>query len=652
MKYLFYLLLLFSQIRIYPQFVEEKYTGFDQDRYPGILKEDKINYPGDPSFDALYYRLNLKVSYNPNNLIGQVRVIGKSSLSALSRIFLDLSNNLTVDSVKGETEVLTYTHSGSKLTINLERTLNINEKFDIEIYYHGVPQNTGMGSFVFDSHNGEPSIWTLSEPYGARDWWPCKDTPADKADSSDVWITCSSNLTGISNGILTGKIVNGDGTTTYKWKSRYPIANYLISIAVSNYAEYKNYFKYTSGGIRDSMLVVHYIYPENLEQFKPLLDKTVHMLEIFSNLFGLYPFINEKYGHAEFGRGGMEHQTITSIGIFNETVIAHELSHQWFGDKITCRNWESIWLNEGFATYCEALYLENISGKDEYNLDITNIMSQAKKAKGTILVQDISNISEIFNGARTYDKGGVVLHMLRGILGDSLFFKVLRTYINDNSLIYNTAETEDLQGVAETVSDSSLGYFFQEWIYGENYPKYLVDWDFSNAGGNFYKVNVSIEQEVNSNPKFFTMPVQLKILTDVNDTLFHVLNNRQIQSFSFLVKGKPMNISFDPDNLILKDVLISDPGELINLQSFLLVQNYPNPFNNSTSIKFRLPHRSIVKLKVFDLLGNEVALLLDNEMNAGIYTIPYKPDRLASGVYFYRLEADDFIDTKKLILLK
>jgi len=615
-------------------------------------KQDMINYPGDPSFDVIYYKLNLNVVYSPNSLSGEVRVIAQAKRSNLTRIFLDLSNNLYVDSVKGESGILTYTHSGSRLNINLSNALSNGEKFIIDVYYHGTPVYTGLGSFVFDLHSGQPSIWTLSEPYGAKDWWPCKDTPADKADSSDVWITCDPTLIGVSNGILTETLLDRNGKKTYKWKSRYPIAPYLISIAVSNYAVYEDYFKYTSGGVQDSMLVIHYIYPENLEGLKPQLDKTIPMLEIFSDLFGPYPFIKEKYGHAEFGRGGMEHQTISSMGVFTEAVIAHELAHQWFGDKITCRTWENIWLNEGFATFCEGLYLENTEGKDAYNSHIFSIMDRAKRAKGTIYVQDLSNISEIFSNTRTYSKGGVVLHMLRGVLGDSLFFKTLRTYINDSSLVYNTAVTEDFQMIAESVSDSSLEYFFEQWIYGENYPKYFIDWNYSRQGGNLYQVNVKVEQAVNTFPKFFTMPVQLKISTSLKDTIIQLLNNKQIQEYSFLIEGEPVNLIFDQDNLILKNVSITDPGELTNPQSFLLVQNYPNPFNNSTSIKFRLPRRSEVKLRVFDILGNEVVQLVNEEMNAGVHTINYSPDLVSSGVYFYRLEAEDFIDTKKFILLK
>lgn len=617
-----------------------------------ILKPDQINYPGDPTFDIQYYKLNLNLSYSPNNLTGEVRVTAKSLRSNLSRIFLDFSNNMSVDSVLDESGSLFYTHSGSKINITLDHPLNSGDLFTIDIFYHGVPAYTGLGSFAFDLHSGQPSIWTLSEPYGSRDWWPCKDTPADKADSSDVWITCDPNLIGVSNGILTETLLDRNGKKTYKWKSRYPIANYLISIAVSNYAVYQDYFKYISGGVRDSMLVIHYIYPENLEALKPQLDKTIPMLEIFSDLFGPYPFLKEKYGHAEFGRGGMEHQTISSMGIFTDGVIAHELAHQWFGDKITCRTWENIWLNEGFATFCEGIYLEKSQDKDAYNLHISSIMDRAKIAKGTIYVQDLTNISEIFSNSRTYAKGGVVLHMLRGVLGDSLFFKTLRTYINDSSLSYGTAVTEDFQYVAETVSDSSLEYFFDQWIYGENYPKYFIDWSYEPEGGNLYRVDIQIEQAENTTPGYFTMPVEFKISTSIKDSVFRVLNDKPTQKYRFLVEGKPVNLIFDPDNLILKDADVTDPGEIINLQSYLLAQNYPNPFNNTTTLRFRLPRRTTVKLRVFDIIGNEIDMLVNKEMDAGIYSIPYSPSFLSSGVYFYRLEAEDYSDTKKFILLK
>jgi len=638
-------------------------SQIEKESYAGIFKYKEINYPGDSNFDVTYYKLNLTISYSPNYLIGEVTVAARSLNNGLNSVFLDLSNVLTVDSVKADNQSvsgrLSFIHSENKLLIQLPHTFNINESFEIIIFYQGTPVATGLRSFVFDSHNGQPSVWTLSEPYGASDWWPNKDTPADKADSSDVWVTCSSELIGVSNGNLAEVINNGNGTTTFKWKGRYPIANYLISLAISNFTVYEDYFNYSDNdlpaGRQDSMLVIHYIYPEIFENVKPQLDKTIRMLEIFSEIFGPYPFLKEKYGHASFGRGGMEHQTISSMGFFTDGVISHELAHQWFGDKITCKDWQNIWLNEGFATYSEGLYIEKTSGKDAYNSFIDLQMDRAKTAEGSIYVQNINSISEIFNGARSYSKGGVVLHMLRSIVGDSLFVKILQNYLADPRLAYSVATTEDFQSVVESVTVRSFDYFFAEWIYGENYPKYSVDWDYSRSGNNNYKIDLTIEQSVNTFPPFFTMPVQIKISTRSGDTVLTLFNNQQIQKFNFNIKGEPTNFVFDPDNLILKDVFINDPPGLIN--RFSLEQNYPNPFNSTTKIRFRIANFGFVNLKVYNILGNEIATLVNEEKPAGEYEVEFDMRgglglSLPSGTYFYKLQTGDYSEIKKMILLK
>lgn len=633
---------------VFPQGNKQPYIEYEKDNYLKNYKFENIVYPGDSSFDVSYYKLNLTIDYPTKHLSGTVSVAAKSLSNNLSSLFLDFSNVLTVDSIKLNNLPCPFTHTGDRLVILPNNSFALNELFTVFVYYHGTPVTTGLGSFVFDSHNGQPSIWTLSQPYGASDWWPCKDTPSDKADSSDVWITCSSDLIGVSNGKLTSTINNDDGTKTYKWKNRYPIANYLISLAISNYSVYESLFQYSD--TEPPMPVVNYIYPENLDQLKPLLDKTIPMLELFSQLFGEYPFIKEKYGHAQFGRGGMEHQTVTSIGTFTEGVVAHELAHQWFGDKITCKNWENIWLNEGFATYGEGLYDEFLLGKEEYSSFLSFNMGRAKKAVGTVYVQDISSISEIFNGNRSYSKGAIVLHMLRGAVGDSIFFNILKNYLNDPLLSYDVATTEDFKRVAEETSGMSLGYFFNQWIYGENYPKYIINWNFQNTLETNYAVDLKIEQFINTYPHFFTMPVKIKISTALGDTILSLFNNSQVQNFSFAVKGEPISLTFDPDNLILKDVIIFDPGTII--QDFKLEQNYPNPFNTGTQIGFKLPYLQKVILKVFSSLGEKIAVLINKELPAGSYTINFNPTGLPSGVYLYALTAGESIETKKMILLK
>ena len=629
----------------FPQ--ESSFVEYEKTHFEKPLSNYNTAYPGDSTFDVSYYKLDLSISYSPQSLVGAVTVSAKSLKENLTSIFLDLTDVLGVDSVTSNNLSLSFGHSNNKLVVSLDKAYSYNDSFTLIVYYHGVPVRTGLGSFVFDSHNGEPSIWTLSEPYGARDWWPCKDTPADKADSSDVLITCPSNLIGVSNGILTGVVDNNNGTKTYMWKSRYPIANYLISLAISNYSVYTIYYHYSE---TDSMPVENYIYPEDLEEAKPELDKTTKMLEIFSKLFGEYPFIKEKYGHAEFGGGGMEHQTITSLGVFNQGVIAHELAHQWFGDKITCKNWENIWLNEGFATYGEGLFYDFSGDTQAYNSFLSYNIGRAKEAVGSIIVNDINSISEIFNGNRSYSKGGIVLHMLRGIVGDSVFFNILRNYAADPQLAYGNATTEDFQQVAEKTGGLSLGYFFNQWIYGENYPKYQVSWNFQKSILNRYTINLSIGQTVNTYPKFFTMPVQIKVSTAFRDTVVTLFNNASEQEFNFTVIGKPTLLTFDPNNYLLKDVIIADPPAI--LPKFYLEQNYPNPFNSSTSISYSLSKEGFITLKIYDCLGGEITSLVSGQQKPGTYKVSFNGNSLASGIYFYRLVSGGFTAVKKMLLLK
>ncbi|MBK8552611.1 MAG: T9SS type A sorting domain-containing protein [Ignavibacteria bacterium] len=612
------------------------------------------DYRGDTNVNVTYYKLNLYITYSPNFLSGDVTINSTSRVNNLSNVFYDLSSNLTVDSILQNSELLPFDHSQNKIFITLNNSFNSGQNVAVKIFYHGVPVATGFGSFEFGSHNNnEPSIWTVSEPVGAIDWYPCKNSPSDKADSSDVWLRCSDQLTAVSNGSFEGMINNGDGTATYKWHNSYPIANYVISLAISNYAQYNFYYKYSPV---DSMPVLNYIYPENLNNVKAELDKTNFMLDLFSDVYGPYPFLNEKYGHAEMGRiAGMENQTVSTMGVFNADIIAHELAHQWFGDKITCRNWENIWLNEGFATYGQAIYHEAVGGITAYNEFMRPTMATAKTAVGTIYVQDVNSIAQIFSPNRTYAKGCVVLHMLRGVLGDSAFFNTLRSFASDTALAYKTAVTEDFQNAAEQVSLQSLDYFFNQWIYGENYPKYNVSWTTEAAGNNLYKAIITIQQDINTFPHFFTMPVEIEIVTQAGDTVFNVFNNSQTQTFEFITNSKPLSFTIDPDNRILKDVR----GDIVIPVNFSLNQNFPNPFNPKTNISYQLGKPSFVTITIYDILGNEMAVLVNGIQRDGSYNIEFNSGNLASGTYFYYFQAMDteqinvlYENTGKMILIK
>ncbi|MCU7491295.1 MAG: T9SS type A sorting domain-containing protein [Ignavibacteria bacterium] len=628
----------------------------------GTLQKQAFAYPGDSTIDVTYYRLDLNLTYNPQYLKGAVTVGLRSAAASLSSFFLDLQPVMNVDSVTMSGAKLAFTHSGSKLQITLPRAYNQGENASVIIYYQGVPGSSGFGSFIFSTHdpaNMYPIIWSLSEPYGASDWWPCKDTPGDKADSSDVIVTTSQFFTVASNGSLVSQVNNQDGTRTTHWKNHYPIAQYLISVAMTNYYLYTNYFKYSP---TDSMIVTHYIYPEeNTPQNIALLNKTVDMLRIFSDKYELYPFIKEKYGHAQFGwGGGMEHQTITSLVSFGEDLVSHELSHQWFGDKVTCRDWNDIWLNEGFATFSEGVYFENSQGKAAYDSFIQSIMNRAKDAQGSIYLTDISSEGSIFNYSRSYAKGGTVLHMLRGIVGDSTFYRILRTYLDDTKLAYGTAVTADFQADAEKVYGQSLDYFFKEWIFGAGYPSYTYNWA-STQQNSQYQLQVSIKQDQSKGLPIFTMPIQLKVSTTAGDTLLTVMNNQADQNFLITVKGQPQSVTFDPNNWILKD--LAGPtavSEVTQVASYGLDQNYPNPFNPGTKIKYHVGSAKTagalqqVSLKIFDLLGREVAQVLNEEKPSGNYEVEFLPGsyNLPSGTYYYQLKAGSYTATKKMMYIK
>lgn len=628
----------------------------------GLFKHSQVMYPGDTRYDVQYYKLNLLVTYTPKLVSGSVSMTAKSLENGLNQVIIDLADNFTVNFIKRNDNNLLFTHNNDKIYITLDSIQNVGKIFTLDISYSGTPATSGFGSFKFTTYNNHPVIWSLSEPYGAKDWWPCKDDPADKADSADIILTTVNSMTPVSNGKLISITDNQNGTHTYHWKTIYPIANYLISLAITDYKLYKNYFVYNQ---KDTMEVFHYNYFDRLTPTRiSRLDETIHMLQVFSDKFGLYPFIKEKYGHAEFGwSGGMEHQTCTSIGAYFTDVISHELAHQWFGDKITCKDWHHIWLNEGFATYSESIYKEAVYGSSAYKSSIKNEMDAAFNAVGSVYVKDISSVNQIFDANRSYSKGAVILHMLRGIVGSETFFNILKTYLEDPALAYNVATTEDFQRVAEKVSGQNLDYFFQEWIYGENYPIYTVDWSSTISSENIYELNINIKQAKNSTPTFFTMPIQIKIKTSINDTLITVFNDQSQQNFKIFLHGKPLLVYFDPDNWILKKVsAITEVKETIDLAySFSLGQNYPNPFNPTTTIKFSIPTNikggmSDVKLIVYNSIGQQVAELINKPLAAGNYEVKFdasfsgKP--LPSGIYFYTLMTGTNTITRKMLLLK
>ncbi|GAB4020891.1 M1 family aminopeptidase [Spirosoma koreense] len=618
----------------------------------------RVAYPGDASIDVTYYGLDLQITYLPNYLQAAATISLISTTANLSSFFLDLTSTtatagegLRVDSVKVGNQPLRFRHEQNRLTITPAQPLTQGQALTLTVFYQGVPSSRDLGSFRFSRHENttDPAIWTLSEPYGAPDWFPCRDTPADKADSSSVRITASAQFVSVSNGRLVRITTNPDGTRTYFWKNSYPIAQYLISIALSNYAQYDTPFYYGN----QTLPVTHYIYPEVLPTVRASLDETPKMLQLFTDRFGPYPFLREKYGHAQFGQGngGMEHQTISSMeaAALSPTVIAHELAHQWFGDKITCRDWKNIWLNEGFASYAEALYAESVRPPTGYQQAIISFMAGARNARGSIYVQDISNFNSIFSYSRTYAKGAVVLHMLRGIVGDSTFFRILRTYVASPALAYRTAATDDFQTVTQQVSGQNLDYFFRQWIYGEGYPTYRVT---VTAATSPTTVTVRLQQRntTATAPASFTMPVQIRVQSVVGDTTVTVLNDQPDQSFTLPSRGPVSDVVIDPNNWILKAI---EPAVVLALQpepTLDALRVYPNPTAETLTVDFTLSRTTTVALSLINVLGQRVRTVSETNLVPGSHSRLLTVHGLAAGRYILTIETPDGQQSRAVVL--
>jgi hypothetical protein len=410
------------------------------------------------------------------------------------------------------------------------------------------------------------------------------------------------------------------------------------------------------------MEVLNYVLPHHLELAQATLPKTVDMLEIFSRLYGPYPFLNEKYGHSEFGRGGaMEHQTMTSTTTFDEDVIAHELAHQWFGDLITCRTWQDLWLNEGFATYSESLYREARYGVDQYRALIRSRMNDALNARGSLFVQDTSSVPNLFARSRVYSKGASVLHMLRHVMGDTLFFKAIRAYAGDPRFRYGTANTSDFQSVCESFYGKPLGFFFTQWVYGESFPRYTLRWSAQAEGTNFL-IDAILDQETGTtNPSAFVMPVDLRFSSAGEETTMVVWHSQTREQFTFSLPFRPERADVDPGEWILREVV--EPGPVLPTTAGL-AQNFPNPFNSGTSIRIQIPHRAHVSLSVHNILGQRIATLVDGIVDPGTHeylwipgaamqthgTIPGRP--VASGVYYCRLSSNGTFLTRSMLFIR
>ena len=606
-----------------------------------VLNSKSLNSLVVNNYDLKYNRFEWRIDPAVNYIKGKITFYFEPTVNGFNQIQFDLSDTLTVDSVNYHSTDLAFAHlPGDLLQITLNNVIPINTLDSITIYYQGAPVGSGLGSFVQSNHNGTPVIWTLSEPFGAKDWYPCKNDLIDKSDSMDIIVTVPQGNRVASNGVLVSETPSGSNVI-FHWKTRYAIASYLVAIAVTDYVYYSNYVPLPTG---DSLEVLNYIYPEDLVPAQWQTPDIINVIKFYDSLTIVYPFAREKYGHCEFGwSGGMEHQTMSFVGGLSHSLIAHECAHQWFGDKVTCGSWQDIWLNEGFATYFEGLTEERFFPSAWWTWRQSKITNISSVSNGSVLCDDTTNVNRIFDGRLSYNKGSYLLHMLRWKLGDSLFFLSLKNYLNDPLLAFNYAKTPDLKAHLESTSGQNLTSFFNEWYYNQGWPSYHLLW---NQVGNAVTLTVNQTQS-DPSVSFYEMPIPVQFIGANRDTTIVFNHTFSGQTFSATVNFPIDTVKFDPELHILSaNNVVTGIPTLSAINNHIDV--FPNPTKNNISINIQLKTTDELLFEVFDVSGKKIISKKENTIS-GNSSKTISLEQLAKGEYFLTITGKAINFSQKII---
>lgn len=546
-----------------------------------ITANNAVNYYQYSSmnkYDVKYLKLEVSVETNSRYISGSAQTTSRV-IASMDTFITEFKGTMIVDSVFINGVRKSFTQSSDHIFVPLGSNLGIGSSITSLIFYRGTTSALGVYAGTVAS-TGLNYTATLSESYQAREWFPCKQILNDKIDSADIWITTSSANKAGSNGKLEGIDALPNNKVRYRWKTRYPMNYYMPSVAVGNYMEYKNYAK-PAAIAPDSILILHYL-ANNTSYFntnKTNLDNTAKFVEKLSELYGIYPFYTEKYGHCQASiGGGMEHQTMTTLSSFGGTLVGHELGHQWFGDNVTCAKWNDIWINEGFATYSEQLLIEKLPLLFSPTTASSNMLSLHNSvmsvANGSVYVPDASVFDEnrIFSSRLSYNKGGAIIHTLRfEMQSDTLFFRTLKNF--QQQFKDSVATGEDFKQVAQTTSGKNLTDFFNQWYYGEGYPTFSVTYYRPTLDSVYLLLSETVSAPTVT--PFFKGLLELTINSLQGDTtvLVNVTNNNQL--FKFKCNKTPNNITVDPNNWIINKVgTITNGGVVdVNLHDFKVTAN-------------------------------------------------------------------------------
>ena len=617
-----------------------------------VPPDDESQAANRQQFDVLDYEINLVPDFDTESLTGTVKISLRAEEDGVVFVDLDLSNTLTVGSVTSAGTALPFDHSDDVLRLYPQAPLREGDTWTVTVHYGGVPQPTGFLGFSFGmTPAGDPLLATLSQPYGARSWWPCKDTPSDKATVL-LRVVVPTGMYAASNGILELEAPSGD-RTLFQWRHDYPISTYNVSLAVADYVSWEETWR--SPGGRELPIEYH-VFPEHEEAARFDFGRTTDILDYYTELFGEYPFVDEKYGMAEFvWEGAMEHQTMTSYGDvfltgdrFYERIIGHELAHHWWGNSMTLSDWGELWVHEGFATLAEGLWVERAEGTAAYRTFLRRRSNGCCGFSGPISPPD-----RLFNQT-VFNKAAWMLHMLRGFLGDTDFFAAMYDLAQRPELQYGSIVTEDVVEQFETSTGRSLQWFFDQWLYRIGRPTFTVEWTTKSVGDRT-RVQVEIDQSDLAAP--WTFPLRLRAVTPSGTVDLETFVASDTHQFTAFVDGDVQDVQVDPDEWLLKFVIetATDAPAPIGATARLL-PNAPNPFNPRTALRFELPTPQNVRLRILDARGRVIDVLEPGPMPAGRHRMPWsgidrKGNPVASGTYRVVLEADGTVSSVRPITL-
>ncbi len=628
--------------------------------------EDKRNGElGDASvtsdrYDVLRCALDLAIDPGTRSIDGSVQLVFASRWEGLRDVVCDLRQTLTVAGVDHVSGALPFTHAGDSVTITLPEGLATGALDSVTIRYGGQPlQPLVNRGLMYREHTPDPVsqpavrapvVANMSQPAHAQSWWPCKDRPGDKFLVS-MALTVPDTLVGVSNGTLLGVTPAGDGRETWRWREDYPIAAYLVSVAISDYTLLQEECL-TGGGT--AVPLRHWVFPEDAADAAVDFAPMCEMMDLCEQWFGPYPFAGEKYGHAEFiWPGAMEHQTITSIGSSSvsgdrsrDWLIAHELGHQWFGDSLTPREWADIWLNEGLATYTEALWYEHRDGPTAY----LAFMDRARNEAEWLLDGPVYDPMPVFPGRVIYDKGAWIMHMLRGRMGDAAFFGFLQDWGSGGGRPGGTVVTEDFIALASTLAGEDLNGFFRPYLESMELPRINAQLQVEDGdAGPGTRLRVTLSQH---QLPLFDNVYPVVVTTAGGGQTVNLRLDGALASAVFEFPTPVIEARLDPDGWVLWTPL-GDDAISEGLQGV-----YPNPSAGDwVVLRFWLNDAKPGVVTFYDARGLKVA---SRAVPAGApgpneFGWNVRADdgaRLPSGVYWAALELDGRRSVRKLAVVR